>query len=93
MYFYRGVDYSGIDTNNEMIDPDAYMITGLGFNGFRMPYPLPPMPFPGYFRGIITQADFLKAYKKSAVMLGGDKIKKAWLDIDGEKIVLTLETK
>lgn len=93
MTFYRGVDYSGIDTNNEMIDPDAYMITGLGFNDFTMPSPLPPMRFPGYFRSIITQSDFLKAYKKSAVMLGGNKIKVAKLDINGSKIVLTLEMK
>lgn len=93
MTFYRGVDYSGIDTNNEMIDADAYMITGLGFNDFIMPSPLPPMPFPGYIQSIITQSDFLKAYKKSAVMLGGNKIKEAKLGIDGTKIVLTLEIK
>lgn len=93
MTFYRCVDYSGVDTNRKMIDPDAYMITGLGFNDFTMPSPLPPMLFPGYFRSIITQADFLKAYKKSAVMLGGDKIKMAKLDIDEEKIVLKLKMK
>ena len=39
----------------------------------------------------MEQSEFLKAYKDSAELLGADKIKKAWLDIDGEKIILNIK--
>lgn len=93
IYFWRGVDCSRIDTTNQIMDVDVYMVTGHGYKEFRMPYPLPPMPLPGYIRSIIEQSEFLKAYKKSAVMLGGDKIKKACLDINDNRIILTVNVK
>lgn len=93
MYFYRCVDYSSLhaDPVDMIIDADAYMITGEGYEGFRMQCPFYKIPY-GYYYSM-EQSEFLKAYKKSAVMLGGDKIKMAKLDIDENKIVLTLKMK
>ena len=93
MYFYRGVDYSSLhaDPGDMIIDADAYMITGEGYEGFRMPCPFYKVPY-GYSYSM-EQSEFLKAYKDSAELLGGDKITKAWLEIDGEKIVLGVKTK
>lgn len=93
MYFYRGVDYASLyaDSENMIIDADAYLITGEGYEGFRMPVQFPKVPY-GYSYSM-EQYQFLKAYKNSAELLGGDKITKAWLDIDGEKIVLRVKMK
>lgn len=41
----------------------------------------------------MEQTEFLKAYKKSAEKLGGDKLKKTELEINGDKIVLRVEIK
>lgn len=91
MYFYRGVDYASLhaDPKDMIIDADAYLITGEGFEGFRMPVQFPKVPY-GYSYSM-EQSEFLKAYKDSAELLGADKIKKAWLDIDGEKIILNIK--
>lgn len=93
MYFYRGVNYSSFnaDPGDMIIDADAYMITGEGYEGFRMPCPFYKVPY-GYSYSM-EQSEFLKAYKDSAELLGEDKITKAWLEIDGEKIVLGVKTK
>lgn len=93
MYFYRGVDYSSLraDPEDMILDADAYLITGEGFNGFRMPLPFPKVPF-GYTYSM-EQSEFLKAYIGSAEVLGGDKIKKVWLEIDEKKIVLRVNLK
>lgn len=50
MFFHRQVDYDELHANPEedIIDVDTLMITGVGYNGFKMPVPLPPMPFIGY---------------------------------------------
>lgn len=91
MYFYRGVDYASLhaDPKDMIIDADAYLITGEGFEGFRMPVQFPKVPY-GYSYSM-EQSEFLKAYKDSAELLGVDKIKKAWLEIDGEKIILNIK--
>lgn len=91
MYFYRGVDYASLhaDPKDMIIDADAYLITGEGFEGFRMPVLFPKVPY-GYSYSM-EQSEFLKAYKDSAELLGVDKIKKAWLEIDGEKIILNIK--
>lgn len=91
MYFYRGVDYASLhaDPKDMIIDADAYLITGEGFEGFRMPVQFPKVPY-GYSYSM-EQSEFLKAYIGSAELLGADKIKKAWLEIDGEKIILNIK--
>lgn len=93
MYFCRGVDYSSLhaDPENMIIDADAYLITGEGYEEFRMPVQFPKVPY-GYSYSM-EQSEFLKAYKNSAELLGADKIKKAWLEIDGEKTVLRVNVK
>lgn len=93
MYFYRGVDYASLhaDPKDMIIDADAYIITGEDYNGFRMPCPFYKVPY-GYSYSM-EQSEFLKAYKNSAELLGADKIKKAWLEIDGEKTVLRVNVK
>ena len=56
-----------------------------------MPLPFPKVPF-GYTYSM-EQSEFLKAYIGSAEVLGGDKIKKVWLEIDEKKIVLRVNLK
>lgn len=91
MYYYRGVDYSSLhaDPKDMIIDADAYLITGEGFEGFRMPVQFPKVPY-GYSYSM-EQFEFLKAYIGSAELLGVDKIKKAWLEIDEKKIILNIK--
>ena len=78
MYFYRGIDYKS-DPEDMIMDADAYMITGEGYNGFRMPVQFYKVPLLCTYS--MEQTEFLKAYMGSADVLGADKIKKAWLDI------------
>lgn len=93
MYFHRGVDYSSLhaDPGNMIIDADAYLITGEGYEGFRMPVQFYKVPY-GYSYSM-EQSEFLKSYMGSAELLGADKITKAWLEIDEKKIVLRVNVK
>lgn len=93
MYFYRGVDYSSLhaDPKSQIIDADAYMITGEGFEGFSLPIQFPKVPIICSYK--MEQSEFIRAYMGSADVLGADKIKKAWLDIDEKKIVLRVNLK
>lgn len=90
MYFYRGIDYKS-DPVDMIMDADAYMITGEGYEGFRMPAQFPKVPLRCTYS--MEQSEFIKAYIESAELLEADKIKKAWLEIDGGKIVLRVKTK
>ena len=47
MYFYRCVDYSSLhaDPVDMIIDADAYIITGEGYEGFRMQCPFYKIPY------------------------------------------------
>lgn len=92
MYFYRGVDYASLhaDPGDMIIDADAYMITGEDYNRFRMPVQFPKAPY-GYSYSM-EQSEFIKSYKDSTELLGAEKVKKAWLEIEGEKIVLRVRT-
>lgn len=91
MYFYRGVDYSSLyaDPKSQIIDADAYMITGEGFEGFSLPVQFPKVPIICSYN--MEQSEFLKAYMGSADVLGADKIKKGCLDIDEKKIILNIK--
>lgn len=93
MYFYREVNYSSLhaDPRDMIIDADAYLITGEGYEGFRMPVQFPKVPYG--FSYSMEQSEFLKAYIGSAESLGADKIKKACLENDGGKIVLRVNVK
>lgn len=93
MYFYRGVDYSSLhaDPKSQIIDADAYMVTGEGYEGFSLPIQFPKVPIICTYN--MEQSEFIRAYMGSAELLRADKIKKAWLDIDEEKIVLRVNLK
>ena len=92
MYFYRGINYSSFHDSREMIlDANAYLKTGEGYEGFRMPVQFYKVPY-GYSYSM-EQTEFLKAYKESAEKLGGDKLKKTELEINGDKIILRVEIK
>lgn len=93
MYFYRGVDYASLhaDPVDMIIDADAYLITGEGYEGFRMPVQFYKVPY-GYSYSM-EQSEFLKSYMGSAELLGANKITKAWLEIDEKKIVLRVNVK
>lgn len=91
LYFYRGVDYSSLhaDPGNMIIDADAYLITGEGFEGFSLPIQFPKVTIICSYK--MEQSEFIRAYMGSADVLGSDKIKKAWLDIDEKKIILNIK--
>ena len=74
-----------------IIDADAYLITGEGFEGFSLPIQFPKVPIICTYK--MQQSEFIRAYMGSADVLGADKIKKAWLDIDEKKIVLRVNLK
>ena len=93
MYFYRGMDYSILraDPEKDIIDGDAFLLTGHGYNGFFMPEPFPIIP--GGYSYSMLQTDFLDAYKESAKILGASKIRDCWLEISSNMIVLRVQMK
>lgn len=93
MYFYRGVDYSvlGADLEKDIIDADAFLLTGHGYNNFFMSEPFPIIP--GGYSYSMLQTDFLDAYKESAKILGASRIRDCWLDISSNMIVLRVQMK
>lgn len=89
MFFFRGINYSSFHDPKEMIlDADAYLITGEGYGGFRMPVQFYKVPY-GYSYSM-EQSEFLKAYKASHKALIGKRIKTN-LDIDERRIILTVK--
>lgn len=91
MFFDRGVDYSVLeaDPEKDIIDADAFLLTGHCYNNFFMPQPFPTTP--GNYSYSMLQTDFLDAYKKSAKILGASRIKDCWLEISSNKIVLRVQ--
>ena len=76
LVFIRFTEYykqHNVDLKKEMLDADAFMVTGEGFGGFRLPVKFPIAPF-GYTPYLMGQSDFKIAYKDSAVLLGADKV-------------------
>lgn len=95
MFFNRPLDYSTLGANPEkdINAADTLIITGEGYNGFKMPSPLPPMPYLGHIIYNLEQSDFLEIYKESAKGLRASKIKDAWLEINPGSIILRVQTK
>ena len=94
MFFHRGFDYTAYHVNRVkyIMDADAFMMTGHEYNKFWMPCPFPLIPgcvYPYPYQ--IVQGDFLDAYRKSAQILGGSRIKDAWLDISSLSVVLRVQ--
>lgn len=95
MFFNRHLDYSSSEVSpmKNIKCADCFIISGDGFQGFRLPSPLPPMPYIGFIDYHLDQEEFLKAYRESAEMLGASKIDDAWLEVGNSSIVLRVKTK
>lgn len=76
LVFIRFTEYykqNDVDLKKDMLDADAFMVTGESFGGFKMPVKFPVAPF-GYTPYLMAQSDFKTAYKDSAELLGADKV-------------------
>ena len=76
LVFIRFTEYykqNNVDLKKDMLDADAFMVTGEGFGGFKMPVKFPIALF-GYTPYLMGQSDFKTAYKDSAELLGADKV-------------------
>lgn len=79
LVFIRYTGYyqkNNVNLKKDMLDADAFMVTGEGFGGFNLPVKFPIAPF-GYTPYLMEQSDFKIAYKDSALLLGADKV--AWM--------------
>lgn len=92
MFFHRGFDYTPYhaDPEKEIMDPDAFLVTCHGYDGFLMPEPFPTIPSFGY-PCRIDQGDFLDAYRKSAKILGASRMNSVELDISPHSVVLRVQ--
>ena len=93
LIFIRFTDYykqKNVDLNKEMIDADAFMVTGEGYNGFQLPFKFPIAPF-GYSPYVMDQSDFKTAYKESAELLGADKVKWMKMEVSPHSVVLRIK--
>lgn len=93
LVFLRFTDYykeKNIDMGQEMIDADAFMVTGEGHQGFHIPLIFPTAPF-GYSPYIMAQSDFKQAYKESAKLLGADKVGWMKMEINSHAVVLRIK--
>ena len=93
LVFIRFTDYyknKKVNTDENMIDADAYMVTGEGYDDFHMPMIFPTVPF-GYTPYTMKQADFKQSYKESAEMLGADKVNWMKMEVTGNSVVLRIK--
>ncbi|MDN0080272.1 hypothetical protein QVO32_12740 [Bacteroides gallinaceum] len=93
LIFIRFTNYykqNNIDLSKDMIDADAFMVTGEGYNGFQPPYKFPIAPF-GYSPYTLGQSDFKMAYKESAELLGADKVKWMKMEVSHYSVVLRIK--
>ena len=67
---------------------DARIITGHGFDGFRVPVYWGGVPYGYPF--FMPKEEFVSCYKKSAIKLGGSRLKLAEVGIMPDKIILAL---
>ena len=87
LIFRRSTNYykqNNVDLAKDMVDADAFMVTGEGYNGFRLPSKFPIATF-GYHPYLLGQSDFKMAYKESAELLGADKVK--WMKMEVSQII------
>lgn len=93
LVFIRFTGYYGeksIDMAKEMIDADAFMITGEGYQGFHLFSMFPIAPF-GYSPYVMSQSDFKMAYKESSELLGADKVKWMKTEVTPHSVVLRIK--
>ena len=93
LIFIRFTDYykqNNIDLSKDMIDADAFMVTGEGYLDFHMPLMFPVAPF-GYSPYVMSQSDFKMAYKESSELLGADKVKWMKMEVTPHSVVLRIK--
>lgn len=78
LIFHRNVDYGMTKSDTEIIDADAYMVCGIGLDGFKLPSMWYEPPF-GYTYSF-SQSEFKRCYKTSAIGLGADKV--GWMKLE-----------
>jgi len=87
LIFHRSCDYA-FNLEKSIIDADAMIISGKGLDGFCLPYDWGNSLFGYTFYFDI--AEFETCYKKSAVSLGGSRIKDIKTEIYPDKVILRL---
>ena len=93
LIFIRFTEYykqNNADFKKDMLDADAFMVTGEGFGGFRLPVKFPIAPF-GYTPYLMGQSDFKTAYKDSAELLGADKVVWMKTEVTPHSVVIRLK--
>lgn len=93
LVFIRFTEYykqNNVDLKKDMVDADAFMVTGEGFGGFKMPVKFPIAPF-GYTPYLMGQSDFKTAYKDSAELLGADKVNWMKMEVTPHSVVIRLK--
>ena len=93
LIFIRFTNYyteKNINMTQEMIDADAFMVTGEGYQGFHMPLIFPTVPF-GYSPYVMDQSDFKMAYKELAELLGADKVGWMKMEVTPHSVVLRIK--
>lgn len=93
LVFIRFTGYykqNNVDLKKEMMDADAFMVTGEGFGGLKMPVKFPIAPF-GYTPYLMAQSDFKMAYKDSAELLGADKVNWMKTEVTPHSVVVRIK--
>ena len=93
LIFIRFTDYykqNNIDLSKDMIDADAFMVTGEGYNDFHLPSMFSIASF-GYSPYTLGQFDFKMAYKESAELLGVDKVKWMRMEVSHYSVVIRIK--
>ena len=93
LVFIRFTSYytqNNVDLKKDMLDADAFMVTGEGFGGFGMPVKFPIAPF-GYSPYLMAQSDFKTAYKDSAELLGADKVVWMKTEVTPHSVVIRIK--
>lgn len=93
LVFIRFTGYykqNNVDLKKDMLDADAFMVTGEGFAGFTMPMKFPIAPF-GYTPYLMAQSDFKTAYKDSAELLGADKVRWMKMEVTPHSVVVRIK--
>ena len=93
LVFIRFTGYykqNNVDLKKDMLDADAFMVTGEGFAGFTMPMKFPIAPF-GYTPYLMAQSDFKTAYKDWAELLGADKVRWMKMEVTPHSVVVRIK--
>ena len=72
LIFRRSTNYyeqNNVDLAKDMVDADAFMVTGEGYNDFHLPSMFSIAPF-GYSPYVMSQSDFKMAYKDGGTAWG-----------------------